>query len=102
MLPDQELGRFVPATAANPLPLCVAFAMATLYTVLGLDSQATREEILQHLCNDQFLLSRLRIVGSITPRCRGHQDCLLLGMGPTIDPARRQVTVIASHVPLKR
>ena len=66
VLPDQELGRCVPATAANPLPLCVAFAMATLYTVLSPDSHATREEIPQHLYPDDFLLSRLRIVGSIT------------------------------------
>ena len=29
--------------------------MATLYTVLSRDSHATREEILQHLCPDEFL-----------------------------------------------
>jgi hypothetical protein len=60
MLPDQELGRFVPAAAANPLPLCVAFAMATLYTVLSRDSHATREEILRQLYPDEFF--RLEII----------------------------------------
>ena len=28
--------------------------MATLYTVLGRDSHATRDEFFQHLCNDEF------------------------------------------------
>ena len=54
VLSDQKLVRFVPATAAHTLPLCVAFAMATLDTVRSRDSHATREEILQHLYNDEF------------------------------------------------
>jgi hypothetical protein len=28
--------------------------MATLYTVLSRDSHATKEEIIQHLCPDEF------------------------------------------------
>ena len=47
-----ELRRFVSTIRRL---LCVAFAMATLYTVLHRHSDATRDEILQHLYPDEFI-----------------------------------------------
>ena len=47
-----ELRRFVSTIRRI---LCAAFAMATLYSVLHRHSQATRDEILQHLYPDEFI-----------------------------------------------
>jgi len=51
-LPCHELRRFVSTIRRI---LCAAFAMATLYSVLHRHSQATRDEILQHLLPDEFI-----------------------------------------------
>jgi hypothetical protein len=51
-LPFHELRRFVSTIRRI---LCAAFAMATLYSVLHRRSQATRDEILQHLLPDEFI-----------------------------------------------
>ena len=51
-LPCHELRRFVSTIRRI---LCAAFAMATLYSVLHRHSQATRDEILQHLYPDEFI-----------------------------------------------
>ena len=47
-----ELRRFVSTIRRI---LCAAFAMATLYSVLHRHSQATRDEILQHLYPDEII-----------------------------------------------
>ena len=51
-LPFHELRRFVSTIRRI---LCAAFAMATLYSVLHRHSQATRDEILQHLYPDECI-----------------------------------------------
>ena len=67
----------------------LACAMTALYTVLGRDAHATRDEICQHLCSDEFF--------ALTAMSRWfyyHPDVAAIKVSYFSDIARRLILLV--------